>query len=234
MQPRRLIVNADDFGQSAGISRGILQAHDEGIVTSASLMVRWPGAKEAVEAARSWPRMSVGLHVDLGEWRLEAGEWGSVYEVVSPDDTRAVKTEIARQLEAFHRLVGRSPTHLDSHQHVHRQQPVRSLLIEVADELHVPLRHFTPHVQYCGAFYGQDEHGKTLDNILCMEHFRAILDSLQPGCTELACHPAATIDVPTMYRSERLQELAVLCDPRVKQAIASLDIELCSFKEVRP
>ena len=41
---RHLIVNADDFGQSAGINRGIIEAHEHGIVTSTSLMVRWPAA----------------------------------------------------------------------------------------------------------------------------------------------------------------------------------------------
>jgi predicted glycoside hydrolase/deacetylase ChbG (UPF0249 family) len=44
-----LIVNADDFGQSAGINRGIIAAHEQGMVTSASLMVRWPAAHEAAD-----------------------------------------------------------------------------------------------------------------------------------------------------------------------------------------
>jgi predicted glycoside hydrolase/deacetylase ChbG (UPF0249 family) len=70
---RFLIVNADDLGQSAGATRGILAANDEGIVTSGSLMVRWPAAADAA-AARSRPRLSVGLHVDLGEWALRGGE----------------------------------------------------------------------------------------------------------------------------------------------------------------
>ena len=62
---RYLIVNADDFGQSTGINKGVIQAHEEGIVTSASLMVRWPAAPEAAAYARNRPGLSVGLHVDL-------------------------------------------------------------------------------------------------------------------------------------------------------------------------
>ena len=50
-----LIVNADDFGQSPGISEGIVEAVDRGIVTSASLMVRWPDAGEAVRRWRQKP-----------------------------------------------------------------------------------------------------------------------------------------------------------------------------------
>jgi predicted glycoside hydrolase/deacetylase ChbG (UPF0249 family) len=63
-----LIVNADDFGQSPGINRGIIEAHEQGIVTSASLMTRWLAAGEAALYAKQFPKLSVGLHLDLGEW----------------------------------------------------------------------------------------------------------------------------------------------------------------------
>jgi predicted glycoside hydrolase/deacetylase ChbG (UPF0249 family) len=53
---RQLIVNADDFGQSAGVNRGVIEAHENGIVTSASLMVRWPDAADAARYARPAPR----------------------------------------------------------------------------------------------------------------------------------------------------------------------------------
>ncbi|HEU4340947.1 MAG TPA: ChbG/HpnK family deacetylase, partial [Candidatus Binatia bacterium] len=58
-----LIVNADDFGQSHGINRGIITAYGDGIVTSASLMVRWPAAADAAAYARKQPGLSVGLHI---------------------------------------------------------------------------------------------------------------------------------------------------------------------------
>src|SRR4051794_34872451 len=61
---RILIVNADDFGQSAAITRGIVRAHEQGIVTSTSLMVRCPAAAEAVKHAAG---LDLGLHIDLGE-----------------------------------------------------------------------------------------------------------------------------------------------------------------------
>src|SRR3954452_23338645 len=124
---RSLIVNADDFGLSAGVNRGISEAHERGIVTSASLMVRGPAAEEAAAYARAHPALSVGLHLDLGEWAWHDGGWGSVYEVVRADDAEAVADEAGRQLPAFPRLAGRAPTHLDSHQHVHCNQPVLSV-----------------------------------------------------------------------------------------------------------
>ena len=64
---RVLIVNADDFGQSPSVNRGIVQAHRTGIVTSASLMVRQKATAEAIELSRACPALSLGLHLDLGE-----------------------------------------------------------------------------------------------------------------------------------------------------------------------
>src|SRR5712692_7081247 len=108
---RRLIVNADDFGQSAGVNRGIIEAHEAGIVKSASLMVRWPAAAQAVAYGRKHPALSLGLHFDFGEWICHRRRWNKVYEVVPDDDVRAVAREASRQLAAFRRLAGRDPTH---------------------------------------------------------------------------------------------------------------------------
>src|SRR5881398_1755567 len=110
MNTRYLIVNADDFGQSRGINRGIAEAHERGIVTSASLMVRWPAAAEAAAYARGHPRLRVGLHLDLGEWVLRKGEWVARYEVVPASDSEQVAGEVARQTEKFRELMGRDPT----------------------------------------------------------------------------------------------------------------------------
>src|SRR6478735_5703188 len=98
---RNLIVNADDFGQSPGVNQGIIQAHREGIVTSASLMVRWPAARPAAKLARDHPDLSLGLHIDLGEWAFRNEQWVPLYEVVAGDDAAAVADEVARQVEMF-------------------------------------------------------------------------------------------------------------------------------------
>src|SRR5918994_7702206 len=65
-----LIVNADDFGYTRGVNRGIVEAHEHGIVTSASLMVKQRAAEEAAAYARSHTQLSLGLHIELRRWRL--------------------------------------------------------------------------------------------------------------------------------------------------------------------
>jgi predicted glycoside hydrolase/deacetylase ChbG (UPF0249 family) len=227
-----LIVNADDFGLSPGVNQGIVTAHEQGIVTSASLMVRWPAAVAAAAFGRDHPAFSLGLHLDLGECTFRNGRLKLLYEVVSLDDSAAVARELARQLDQFQALAGREPTHLDSHQHVHRWEPVRSLAAEAARRLRIPLRHCCPAVRYCGDFYGQTDEGASLPEAIRLDRLIQILTGVPPGITEVVCHPGFGEDLETMYREERAQELAVLCDPRVREALAVAGIELCSFRGI--
>jgi predicted glycoside hydrolase/deacetylase ChbG (UPF0249 family) len=225
-----LIVNADDFGLSSGVNRGIVEAYEKGIVTSASLMVRWPEARDAGAYGRLHPDFGLGLHLDLGEWSFREGEWVLDYEVVDLTDEGAVTNEVSKQIEDFRRFVGRNPTHIDSHQHVHQKEPVKSVLLHWAHDVGVPLRHFTLDVRYCGKFYGQTTEGASFPETIGVEALKKILEDLPPGCTELACHPGYGEGLNTMYQNERELELKVLCDSRIQSHIKKLGIKLCSFR----
>jgi predicted glycoside hydrolase/deacetylase ChbG (UPF0249 family) len=229
---RSVIVNADDFGQSPGINRGVIQAYEQGIVTSASLMVRWPAAVEAAAYGQKRPDLSLGIHLDLGEWAFRDGAWVALYEVVAVDVERLVAGEVARQLAEFERLVGARPTHIDSHQHVHLREPVRSVVEALARKAGVHLRHSSPDVAYCGEFYGQTAEGAPVPGRIGSDGLIRILAALPPGFTEVGCHPGLGDDLDTMYRTERAEEVKALCDPRVRQAVIDLGIELCSFVDV--
>jgi chitin disaccharide deacetylase len=229
MAERWLIVNADDFGQSHGVNQGIVDAHERGIVTSASLMVGWPAAAEAAAYARLRPALSVGLHVDLGEWIRRDGAWQPLYTAVALDDPAATSDEIARQVLRFRELLGRDPTHLDSHQHVHRREPVRSVLTALARDRGIPLREADERIRYSGAFYGQTADGDPWPDAITVAGLIRILEGLPPGLAELGCHPGFADDLDTMYREERAREVAALCDPSVRTALARLGIDLTSF-----
>ena len=230
-----LIVNADDFGQSAGINRGIIEAHEHGIVTSASLMVRWPAAAAAANYARQHPELSLGLHFDLGEWIYRDGAWQSLYTVAPANDQPAVTQELSRQLDWFRRLVGKDPTHIDSHQHVHREEPVSSVVLMAANEMNIPVRDCSPIVEYCGSFYGQSACGEPYPEGITEAALINILSELKPVVTELGCHPGdGSIDgSETAYVTERVQEKTVLCTPRIREALTTMNIKPISFSDVR-
>jgi predicted glycoside hydrolase/deacetylase ChbG (UPF0249 family) len=227
---RVLVVNADDFGASDGVNAGIITAHEHGIVTSTSLMVRGESVGAAADYARIGT-LSVGLHVDLGEWSYSDGEWRQLYKVVDLDDRRAVEDELQRQLALFQELVGRTPTHLDSHQHVHRDDPLRSALTKTARDLQIPVRNGGG-IVYIGAFYGQADKGTPYPEAITVDAMVALIDGLTDPVSEIACHPAAAADLDTMYATERLTELETLCDPRVREAIDRNGVILCGFGDL--
>jgi len=229
---RCLIVNADDFGQSPGVTEGILTAHQHGIVTSTSLMVRWPGAADAVLRARQFPSLSVGLHVDLGEWRWQDGRWDPVYEVVNLDDPAAIAQEVARQFEQFEALCGHPPTHVDSHQHTHTRQ-AKAVVIDLARRYGIPVRHYSTKVKYSGAFYGQTGEGAPLPELIRVPALVEVLQQLPAGLTELGCHPSTREDLVTVYSAERLVEVATLCDPAVRAALDRSGVQLMNFSGVK-
>ena len=224
-------MNADDFGRSDAINAGVVHGHVHGIVTSASLMVRHPAAADGVAAAREHPGLSLGLHIDLTEWEHSGGAWRAKYTVVDTADRSAVTHEVERQLEAFRALVGAEPSHLDSHQHVHRDEPVRSVAAQAATALAVPLRE-NGQVRYCGAFYGQDGRGEAFPGAITPEALARLVRELEPGTTEIGCHPATSAEAFTSYSAERPAELLALCDPLVRRTIQDCGIELCPFSQV--
>ncbi|MCY7418701.1 MAG: ChbG/HpnK family deacetylase, partial [Chloroflexi bacterium] len=212
--------------------RGTAQAYEQGIVTSASLMVRWPEAKMAVGYARDHPDLSMGLHIDLGEWQFRDGAWTPIYVVVAPEDAAAVQREVRAQLTKFRELAGKDPDHLDSHQHVHRSEPVASIVRGLSDELGIPLRDRSAQIRYSGDFYGRDAKGGPYPEAITVPSLVDLLGRLPAGLTELGCHPASDLDIDSPYQSERLREVETLCAPAVSLALLQHGIELCSFQDV--
>jgi chitin disaccharide deacetylase len=228
---RALIVNADDFGQTPGTNRGIMEAHENGIVTSASLMVCFGASSaEAATYARRRQELSVGLHVDFGEATFRDGRWQPVYER-SYADSAGAAAEVERQLATFRELVGDDPTHIDSHQHAHTEEPVKSTVLELGERLGVPVRHFSPRVRYVGGFYGQGRDARPFPELISVPGLVALIRALAPGLTEVGCHPGYGEGLVSAYVREREIELGTLCDPRVRQALVDERVELRSFRD---
>jgi predicted glycoside hydrolase/deacetylase ChbG (UPF0249 family) len=216
-----LIVNADDFGVSAGVNRGILECHTNGVVTSTSLMVTGQAVREAVAMSRDHPALAVGLHWDV---------WGEDEREFDLDDRAAVRDEFRRQLDEFHRLLGRDPTHVDSHRHAHREEHLMPLFRELVAPLGVPLRD-DGRVRFVGGFYAQWEWMVTNLAYVSVPFLQRMLrEEVLPGWTEISCHPGyVTPDFVSVYHSEREAEVRTLTDPRVRQTLAELGIRLAPY-----
>ncbi|MCZ7635194.1 MAG: hopanoid biosynthesis-associated protein HpnK [Verrucomicrobia bacterium] len=144
-RPRRLIVNADDFGRSSDINAAVLEAHRTGILTSASLMVNEPAAAEAIALARAHPSLGVGLHLVLvaGRAALPPDQIPDLVNArgVFPDDAVRVgfrlfflrrlrdqlEREIAAQFRAF-AATGLALDHVNGHLNLHLHPTVFSRL----------------------------------------------------------------------------------------------------------
>lgn len=131
---RRLIVTADDFGDTPEVNAAVERAHHEGVLRFASLMVLRPAAAEAAAIARANPGLGVGLHLELCAGEPEKA--GLRYAF----DARAragVEGEIRAQFEAL-KALGVTPTHVDGHINVHVHPVVFPALCRVAREYGVP------------------------------------------------------------------------------------------------
>jgi len=155
-QPRRLIVNADDFGRSASINQAVIRAHREGILTSASLMVNEASVEEAVVLARANPRLGVGLHLTLlcgrsalgpktipdlvdanGEFTWNPPGAGFRY-FFQPRLHDQLRQEIHAQFQKF-RATGLPLDHVNGHLHLHLHPTVFGILM--ADAARLGIKH---------------------------------------------------------------------------------------------
>lgn len=210
---RYLIVNADDLGLSSGVNRGIVKACALGVVTSASLIVNSEWSRDAVELIGEVPKMSIGLHVNLE---------GAVGDV---------KEELRAQISVFHELVGRPPTHIDSHHDDHRRPDLLPHFLEFAARHDVPLRAHSS-IRSLTSFYGRWDDQSHPDHI-GVEGLMRLLMTIGNGVTELACHPGESDpQLRSSYASERQIELKTLCNPLIPEAMRELGIELIGFSEV--
>jgi predicted glycoside hydrolase/deacetylase ChbG (UPF0249 family) len=140
---KMLIVNADDFGRTSPINQGIIEAHQKGIVTSASLMTRREAFEEAVTLARSNPRLGVGLHVDLDHFFEVQHGAGRLLSYKDPSlPLQAIVRETEAQIEKI-QTTGIRLTHLDSHHHVHLRPELFATMAALAAKHRIPvIRHF--------------------------------------------------------------------------------------------
>ena len=156
---KRLIVNADDFGRTPGVNEGTIEAHLNGIVSSATVMVLEKAAREGIrQAIERAPKLGLGLHFmsdgrrgagfgahrPFRHWRRAGGcvRNAELLPATIPEDE--IRRELLAQIALFELAAGRPPSHIDSHHHCALHPSVQPVVAGVAQGRGMPLRAASP------------------------------------------------------------------------------------------
>ena len=239
-----LILNADDYGLSPSVNKGIVEAHRFGTITSATIIVNMPGFRDGVERALENPSLGVGLHFNL-TYGAPVAPLKKVPSLINTEGifSRKVKdwafSEIKLELEAQWQLAqkaGLALTHLDGHQHIHwRSKGVAKAMASLALREKIPIRRspkplikkYPPTSDF---FIGDtyfDENG--------LEKLLAYLKAIKPGVTEIMAHPGYTdeyVQTLSSWTFVREVELEVFTNSQVKEAIILNGLKLINFSHL--
>lgn len=268
-----LIVNADDFGLTQGVSRGILRAHRDGLVSSTSALVLGNAFARTAAWLGDAPTLGVGVHLAaVGEdppllsrneihtlvdrkgrlprtWRSFLRR--AIRGAVDPDD---LSREFAAQIEAA-RQAGITPTHLDTHQHLHLWPKVATVVVSLAVKHHIravrvpgspmillrrPIDHLAERLRHAAAQHqlaypaasaGIDHRRPVAVDRLCA-HLRDL--SARKAPAELVCHPGER-DLPShacRWEYRREQELRALTSPIVRRNLVDYGFWLGTYADL--
>lgn len=269
-----LIVNADDFGLTESVSRGIIRAHLQGILTSTTFMAGFPWAPELAPLLREAPRLGVGVHLNLttGGPLLPAeqvpslveedGRFGkSLVRLFTRADMAEVRREWAAQVERAISLLGRIPTHLDTHRYLQAHPRFTAVLIDIARTYNIPaVRCLYPGpelnlsqmvaawnplrivVERALRRSAEATHQSglkcpavTLAGDFTLPGLLAKLEQVRGRTAELICHPGLVDDQLRSLSSmqeHREEELAALVSPAARRKVAELGIALVTFADL--
>ncbi|MDQ0287189.1 putative glycoside hydrolase/deacetylase ChbG (UPF0249 family) [Desulfofundulus luciae] len=249
-----LIVNADDFGYTVGVNRGIIKAMECGVVTSTSLMANQPGTGDALAVLRRGSLKAAGVHLCLTAGRplcdpaavpslVDGRGWFKKRDALLSGllNVEEVKLEFLAQVEKV-RAAGVWVSHLDTHHHVHTHPVILEALLDVARRYGLPVRSLDSSMRqglsrqgvptpdyFCGQWFGEQVSGESFR--------RFVAAGLQSGARvmELMTHPGLAdeeLRQRSSYTWQRERELAILCDPATKEWLFDQGVKLGSYLDL--
>jgi len=242
---KKLIINADDFGATEGVTKGIIDCHKDGVLTSTTLLVNTPYSQMALNEAKKYPNLGVGIHLALTFGRpivpgkksfTDAnGDFKKLNDYPRKGidiNTEELYVEWQAQIERFIELAGKLPTHIDSHHHVHMLPKHQRVVARLAEVYSLPVRASAglldsyEKVYFMGDFYGNDLTVTTLTDTFATEM----------EIMEVMCHPAY-LDQETYdgssYNIPRMKEMEILRSEELRQFIETSGIQLIKFDDIK-
>ena len=240
----KIIFNADDFGYSKGINYGIVEAFRCGVLSSTTLMVTMPGAEHATELMKENEKLGVGLHfnISLGEPMTKGKTLvGENNKFIKPDnlpegykyDEDELREELRAQYNRFIELVGKKPSHIDSHLFSSDKiMQMRKLCSEIAKEEKVPMRNFdldfANHVEFIQ--YRSFNAKPNLDYII-----ENIDEIVKHDYVEIMTHPGYVDNYlikNSSYNIQRTEEVEFLTSEKVKQLLNEKNVEIINYYNI--
>lgn len=243
-----LIVNADDANLTAGVNRAILEAHEEGIVTSTTFLINLPVETKTVKSFLKAGRLGTGLHlnVSLGSPVTKQREIPSLVSETGFRKRDSLLTRLPKasevlleyrgQIRLFRKCFGRMPTHLDTHHQLHDHPFFLRVLIAAAREFRLPVRRSSlwnssrirPPVA-CAA--------RLLGDLRPEKYWRkkTLADALKKipsGVTEIMCHPGLLdqdLRAVTSFTTGRFKEYQVFRSGALRKRVESQGIRLTHY-----
>lgn len=227
----KLVVNADDFGCSPGVNRGILECIASGTVTSVSVMANRLYAAEAKKLTSLG--VSIGLHLDMTHGGHR--KWLDLAWLFIMPSSR-IKAIFYGQVQQFSTIVGQPPDHIDGHHLVHLHPRVKPVVLEYARKHDIPVRHSTK-AKFIGTFFGGSGIGVHVVDRLSVKHLVEVLAKLAPGTYELMCHPGyadSELESSGMaYLRQRELELETLTSKGFKEYLKNTKtIKLSTWQQI--
>lgn len=232
----KLIINADDFGYTQGISNGIIYGHKNGIITSTTVLTNIPNIEEDCLKLLEIETIGIGLHLNLTlEKPLTNGKTiqdtnGYFYdrkqlnfEHLNLDE---VETEFRAQINQFIKLFKRTPDHFDSHHSIHDNPRILPITQKLMQEYTIPARRLSS-VKFVGQFFAKDSTPLHLIKLLKENSNEVII--------EIMCHPGFNdeqLEHKSSYNKDRQNELETLSSTDVIEYIKKERIELTHYGKI--
>lgn len=226
---RKLIVNADDYGLTPGVNYGIIEAFKYGVLTSTTLMINQNFTKHAIELGKKFNGLGIGIHITFDKGKALSGistltncsgeflKYRNLKEIGKAED---FYQEAKLQIEKFIELVGRKPTHIDTHHHIHMKIEGATEAIEkLGKEYKLSIRNPKTLIE---DFY---------DELIDTQKLLEMLERKKSDIVEVMCHPGYVdfelLDTSS-YNRKREDELKILKSHELKKYIVK-NFELIDY-----
>jgi len=248
---KKLIVNADDFGISIGTNNAILQCMKEGIVSSTTSMANGESIEDAIELIKKEKLKNVGIHlvltagkpilkdqlflIDKDDFFIFKG-YDSIREYAFNETIlKQVENEFRAQIEFFYSK-GVNLTHIDSHHHVHEIKGIREIVIDLAKEFNLKVRHTNKELKEMFLkenvkttdFFSQDFYGEGAT----LENFKRVVSDFDDGSLEIMCHPSYSDDNLKSSYNMRDAERMILYSRGLRDWLFDQGISLINYSDI--